>query len=261
MTATMGLALLLASAVIQAVFLLLGGKRRDFVSHWLLAATALALLTTLVARSIQIRFPAVTNTYESLVFFSAAVCVVLFIMRVQFPRRLPPAAQFGATLVSIVLLMLSSSPLAPRTIQPPIPALRSLWLALHVAFSFIGEAFFVVSFVAAICYFVSRRAESKEVLDMLGATSIGIGYPIFTAGALIFGAVWAETVWGSWWSWDPKETWALVTWLIYTAYLHTRYVRKLRGAWSAALSIAGFAATAFTFFGVNFLLSGLHSYR
>ena len=98
-------------------------------------------------------------------------------------------------------------------------------------------------------------------MDRLVATSIGIGYPVFTAGALIFGAVWAETAWGAWWSWDPKETWALITWLIYTAYLHTRLVRKLRGAWSAVLAIGGFVAMAFTFFGVNFLLSGLHSYR
>lgn len=259
--ATIGLLLIIASAVMQAVFLLLRGGRQDPVSHWLLGVAALILLATLVERSVQIRFAAVTNTYESLVFFSAALCAVLFVMRARAPRRLPPAALFGATLVGISLLMLSSSPLAPREIQPPIPALRSLWLALHVAFSFIGEAFFVVSFVAAICFFVSRREEARAELDRLVATSIGIGYPVFTAGALIFGAVWAETAWGSWWSWDPKETWALVTWLIYTAYLHARLVRKLRGAWSAALAIGGFVAMAFTFFGVNYLLSGLHSYR
>ncbi len=97
-------------------------------------------------------------------------------------------------------------------------------------------------------------------MDRLMATSIGIGYPIFTAGALVFGAIWAETAWGSWWSWDPKEIWALITWLIYTAYLHTRLVRKMRGRVSAVLVIVGFLATLFTFFGVNFLLSGLHSY-
>ena len=154
--ATIGLLLIIASAVMQAVFLLLRGGRQDPVSHWLLGVAALILLATLVERSVQIRFAAVANTYESLVFFSAALCAVLFVMRARAPRRLPPAALFGATLVGISLLMLSSSPLAPREIQPPIPALRSFWLALHVAFSFIGEAFFVVSFVAAIGFFVSR---------------------------------------------------------------------------------------------------------
>ena len=273
MMATAAFFLTIVSAVIQIVFLLRKGRPRDPVSHWLLGAAALGLLATLALRSIQIRFAALTNTYESLVFFSAALCAVLFIMRARSDakarpdakarsgRKLPPAAQFGATLVCIVLLALSSSPLAPQSVQPPIPALRSLWLALHVAFSFAGEAFFVVSFAAGISWFIARRPEAREDLDRLVATSIGIGYPVFTAGALIFGAVWAETAWGSWWSWDPKETWALVTWLVYTAYLHVRLVRKVRGAWSAALAIAGFAAAAFTFFGVNYLLSGFHSYR
>jgi len=262
--ATIGLLLIIASAVVQAAYLLLRGKGQDPVSHWLLAAASLTLLATLVERSLRIRFAAVTNTYESLLFFSAAICAVLFVMRARADRGtrgLPNLVQFGATLVCVVLLALSSSPLAPQGIQPPIPALRSLWLVLHVTFSFAGEAFFVVSFVAAIGLLASSRVEARDRLDRLIATSIGIGYPVFTAGALVFGAIWAETAWGSWWSWDPKETWALVTWLVYTAYLHTRLVRRLRGTWSAVLVIAGFAFTVFTFFGVNYLLPGLHSYR
>jgi ABC-type transport system involved in cytochrome c biogenesis permease subunit len=83
---------------------------------------------------------------------------------------------------------------------------------------------------------------------------------VFTVGALVFGAVWAEQAWGAWWSWDPKETWALVTWLVYTFYLHVRLIRKKTGALPAWISVIGFACTLFTFFGVNFLLSGLHSY-
>jgi cytochrome c-type biogenesis protein CcsB len=114
--------------------------------------------------------------------------------------------------------------------------------------------------VAAIAFLASHNEHRRDDMDRLVATSIGIGYPIFTAGALIFGAIWAQTAWGSWWSWDPKETWALITWLLYTAYLHTRLSKKLRGRTSAILAIAGFLATVFTYFGVNFLLSGLHSY-
>jgi ABC-type transport system involved in cytochrome c biogenesis permease subunit len=167
---------------------------------------------------------------------------------------------FGGTVVALVLLMISSSPLAPREIQPPIPALQSLWLVLHVTLAFIGEAFFVVSFVAAIVFLASKEEEKRGAADRIMYTSIGIGYPIFTAGALIFGAIWAEVAWGQWWSWDPKETWALITWLVYTAYLHTRLVRRLRGKTSAVLAIVGFVFTIFTYFGVNFLLSGLHSY-
>ena len=265
MMATIALVLIGLAAALQAAFLLRKGGRQDPVSHWLLAAGGGLLVATIVQRSIAIRFVAVTNTYESLVFFSAAIALLLFVLRLVLNRGaarstgLPP-------FVAAVLLMISSSPVAPKEIAPPIPALQSLWLVLHVTFSFIGEAFFVVSFVAAIAYLGASRAfasgseQKRADMDRLAATAIGIGYPIFTTGALIFGAIWAETAWGSWWSWDPKETWALVTWLIYTAYLHTRLVRSLRGRISAVLAIAGFAATVFTFFGVNFLLSGLHSY-
>jgi len=262
--ATIALILICLAAGLQAAFLLTKARRSDPASHWLLAAAAALLLATIVRRSIAIRFVAVTNTYESLVFFSAGIALLVFLLRCARGRAsapgLPPFVAFGSTLVAAVLLMISSSPLASKEIVPPIPALQSLWLVLHVTFSFIGEAFFVVGFVSAIAQLASRREDRRADMDRLTAASIGIGYPIFTAGALIFGAIWAETAWGSWWSWDPKETWALVTWLIYTAYLHTRLVRSLRGRVSAILAIAGFAATVFTFFGVNFLLSGLHSY-
>ncbi len=261
MMATLALLSIALAAVLQAGFLLRRENRRDPVSHWLLAAAAALLVATLVDRSIRISFVAVTDTYESLVFFSACICVVLFALRMAPKTRgLSPFVLFGATIVSLALLAVSSSPLAPRDISPPIPALRSFWLVLHVTFSFIGEAFFVVSFVAAIVQLASVKEEKRTEMDRLVATAIGIGYPVFTAGALVFGAIWAETAWGAWWSWDPKETWALITWLVYTAYLHTRLVKRLRGTTSAVLAIVGFAATVFTFFGVNFLLSGLHSY-
>jgi ABC-type transport system involved in cytochrome c biogenesis permease subunit len=219
------------------------------------------LFATLVARSVSIGFVAVTSMYESLLFLSAALCATLFVLRVARPARgMPPSVLFGATMVCLVLLLVSSSPLFPSGIQPPVPIIRSFWLVLHVIFTFIGEAFFVVSFVAAICSLAARDAEGRADMDRLTATAVGIGYPVFTAGALVFGAIWAEVAWGSWWSWDPKETWALITWLIYTAYLHTRLVRKMRGPLAAWIAIAGFAATVFTFFGVTFLLPGLHSY-
>jgi ABC-type transport system involved in cytochrome c biogenesis permease subunit len=261
MMATISLFLIVMAAVFQAGFLLRRENRRDPVSHWILAAAALLLLATLVDRSIRIRFAAVTDTYESLLFFSAAICAVLFTLRLaRRTQGFSPFVLFGATIVALALLAISSSPLAPHAVQPPIPALRSFWLVLHVTVSFIGEAFFVVSFIAAIVFLVSRNEGRRAEMDRLVAAAIGIGYPVFTAGALVFGAIWAETAWGAWWSWDPKETWALITWLIYTAYLHTRLVKKLRGRVSAVLAVAGFAATVFTFFGVNYLLSGLHSY-
>ncbi len=262
MMATIALVIVVIAAVFQAGFLLRRENRRDPVSPWLLAAAAVLLLVTLADRSVMIRFAAVTNMYESLLFFAAALCIVLFALRMtRRTQGFPPFVFFGATIVALALLALSSSPLAPRGLQVPIPALRSYWLVLHVTLSFIGEAFFVVSFVAAIAWFAVSDKDRRADLDRLVAASIGVGYPVFTVGALVFGAIWAETAWGAWWSWDPKETWALVTWLVYTAYLHTRLAKSLRGRVSALLAVIGFAATVFTFLGVNYLLTGLHSYN
>ena len=258
--ATTALILIAAAAALQIVFLIRKGETRDPVSHWALLAASLLLFVVTIDRSIKISFPAVTNTYESLVFFSAVICVVIFVLRLVMKSSVMRFILLGCTVVALALLMISSSPLAPRDIQPPIPALQSLWLVLHVSLAFIGEAFFTVSLVAAIVFLVTKDEEKKAAADRIMYTTIGIGYPIFTAGALIFGAIWAEVAWGQWWSWDPKETWALITWLVYTAYLHTRLIRRLRGKTSAWLAIIGFAFTVFTFFGVNFVLSGLHSY-
>jgi ABC-type transport system involved in cytochrome c biogenesis permease subunit len=258
--ATTALVLIAAAVGLQVIFLIRRGDTRDPVSHWALLAAAVLLFSVTIDRSIRISFPAVTNTYESLVFFSATVCAVTFVLRLVMKSAVTRFILLGVTIVALALLMISSSPLAPRDIQPPIPALQSLWLVLHVTLAFVGEAFFVVSLVAAIIFLATRQEERKTAADRIMYTSIAIGYPIFTVGALIFGAIWAEVAWGQWWSWDPKETWALITWLVYTAYLHTRLVRRLRGRVSAVLAIVGFAFTAFTFFGVNFLLSGLHSY-
>ncbi len=260
MISTIAFVLLCISCIIQIVFLLRERKVKDFFSHYLLLAAAILLFINIIDRSIRIKFLAITNTFESLIFFSAVITLVLFIYRLKIRKNIIPFIIFGGTIIAIILLAIASSPIAPKEVLPPVPALQSYWLILHVTFSFIGEAFFVVSFIAAIYYLATKDGEKKKNIDRIIYTSIVIGYPIFTAGALIFGAIWAEAAWGNYWSWDPKETWAFITWLIYTAYLHTRFVRKLRGKISAILAIIGFAAMIFTFFGVNYLLPGLHSY-
>jgi cytochrome c-type biogenesis protein CcsB len=260
MIAAAAFALLIVSAVLQAAYLLRRHAKLDPLSHYLQLAASVLLLAVTVERSIRIRFVAVTNTFESLVFFSAVIALLLFIYRLKARDRTIPHITFGVTVVAIALLAVASSPIAPGDLAPPIPALQSYWLVLHVILSFIGESFFVVAFVCAVTYLATRDEQRRKSLDRLTYTTIAIGYPIFTAGALIFGAIWAQTAWGRYWSWDPKETWALITWLVYTAYLHTRIIKRFRGKVSAVLAIVGFAFTMFTFFGVNYLLSGLHSY-
>ena len=260
MTATVAFLLIFASMISQIVFLFLCGKVQDRVSHYMLITAALLLFLTTGIRSNQIGFLAITNTFESLIFFSGAIALILSVYKFKARGKVLPLVYFGGTVLSIMLLAVAASPAIPKEALPPIPALRSHWLVLHVTFAFIGEAFFAFAFAASIFQIAARDERNKRIADRISYTSIGIGYPVFTAGALIFGAIWAQYAWGSYWSWDPKETWALVTWIVYTGYLHTRFVAKMKGRTSAILSIVGFCLTMFTFFGVNYLLSGLHSY-
>lgn len=251
---------LIASAGIMALWLFRKDKAVDPISPWTLGLSAAAGLGAIALRSYQIGFLALTSTYESLIFYSAVVALLVLAWRLQ--KRLPyiRGAAFGAAFVSMVLMAVASSPLLPKDALPPIPALRSAWLLLHVSFSFIGEAFFVASFVASIMFLSTKDGERRLALDRVTYTSVAIGYAFFTSGALAFGAIWAEQAWGRWWSWDPKETWALVTWLVYTLYLHLRLTMKRKDSLPAAVSVIGFLCTVFTFFGVNYLLPGLHSY-
>ncbi|HUX39729.1 MAG TPA: cytochrome c biogenesis protein CcsA [Rectinemataceae bacterium] len=260
--AVIGLALIALSAIPQIVFFLRRGGEADPLSHWILLAAGLALFGTIVARSIEIDFPAVTNTYEAVIFFSASLCIVMAVLRF-ISKKSTSALRwsiFGGTVIALALVMLTSSPIVGKDVNPPIPALHSYWLVLHVTMAFIGESFFAISMVTAIVYLLTKDDERKKAIDRIMYTTVMIGYPIYTAGALIFGAIWAEYAWGVYWSWDPKETWALITWLVYTAFLHTRFVMKVKGRVSAILSITGFFFTIFTFAGVNYLLAGLHSY-
>jgi cytochrome c-type biogenesis protein CcsB len=107
---------------------------------------------------------------------------------------------------------------------------------------------------------IAALSLTPDVLDDLTYKTIAIGFPIFTLGGLIFGAIWADQAWGKYWSWDPKETWSLITWFVYAFYIHARHMRGWRGNKIAVMAVIGFACTIFTYLGVNLLLSGLHSY-
>lgn len=134
---------------------------------------------------------------------------------------------------------------------------------LIVMLSYIGSLvfiFFVWRYGTALKRILESFSISKEMLDDLTYKLIAIGFPVFTLGGLIFGAIWADQAWGRYWSWDPKETWSLITWFVYAFYLHARYLRGWRGTKIIIVAIVGFISTLFTYLGVNLLLSGLHAY-
>ncbi|MDA8215357.1 MAG: c-type cytochrome biogenesis protein CcsB [Nitrospiraceae bacterium] len=129
--------------------------------------------------------------------------------------------------------------------------------------SYVGAAGFVFltwRYGHALKKLIESFSISQEILDDLTYKNIAIGFPIFTLGGLIFGAIWADQAWGKYWSWDPKETWSLITWFVYAFYLHARLLKGWRGEKIAIVAVIGFVCTIFTYLGVNLLLSGLHSY-
>lgn len=124
----------------------------------------------------------------------------------------------------------------------------------------LGVVLVVWNFGGALKKVITSFSLSPELLDDLTYKSIAVGFPIFTLGGLIFGAIWADQAWGKYWGWDPKETWSLITWFVYAFYLHVRFVKGWRGHKIAMVAVIGFVCTVFTYLGVNLLLSGLHSY-
>ncbi len=210
----------------------------------------------LILRGIEMNFIPITNVYEAVTFVAWIGAVVVFYM--YKTHKIPASVGFISTAVLVGFYAVSSSPLVSPEIAPPVPILRSYWLVLHISFAFLGEVFFIVSFAAALAYLFSKTKEKRARMDDLTYKTILIGFPFFTLGALVFGAIWAKFAWGRFWSWDPKESWSLITWLFYAGYLHSRYVLKWKGKKSIILALVAFAAMIFTFFGVDFL-GGLHS--
>jgi cytochrome c-type biogenesis protein CcsB len=209
-----------------------------------------------------------SNMYESLVFFSWSI--ILLYLLIEYKYKNKSIGGVAGPLAFFALAYASLSPHIEDRISPLIPALKSNWLIIHVITCFIGYAAFAVSFGVAIMYIMKAgdaqgkgrllsQFPSVKILDRLIYQTITLGFLFLTMG-IITGAVWANSAWGSYWSWDPKETWSLITWFIYATLIHSRMVRGWRGKRVALLSIIGFIAVMFTYFGVNYILPGLHSY-
>jgi ABC-type transport system involved in cytochrome c biogenesis permease subunit len=209
-----------------------------------LAVAGLVLHTAaLILRTFESGHAPFTNMYESLSFLSWAIVLAFVIINnaVRIPRVGP-----YLMLIVVALVALASSPLMPKNATPLVPALQSYWLWLHVSVTLLGEAFFAVAFVSSILYLRADSEEKKEKMDSVSYRSVAVGFPLFTLGGLIFGMVWAYKAWGTYWSWDPKEVWSLITWLVFALYLHTRIVMGWKGKRSAVIAIVGFLAALFT---------------
>ena len=237
------------------------------------AANSVAIvLRYFEARGMGFNQAPLSNLYESVVFF--AWTIVLIYMLLDLKYRQPSV---GAFVIPFAFLAMIWAQLQLNAgIEPLVPALQSNWLTYHVITCFLGYAAFAVACGVSVMYLIKAGKEEKsaedspvggilgmfpstKVLDDLNYKAIMVGFPMLTLG-IITGAAWANYAWGTYWSWDPKETWSLIVWFIYAAFLHARFTRGWVGRRVAWLSIFGFAATIFCYLGVNLVLSGLHSY-
>ncbi len=252
----------LAATVI--FFLYLAWRRRGVALAGLIVVFAGAALniTAIIYRWAVAEYPPFSNMYESLLLMACAIAVSYGVFQI-----LAKIQALGGPVMALAVLSLGYASFFTRSdVSPLVPALQSNWLTIHVITYFIGYGGLSVSFVASLAYLFKR----KPALENLACQAINFSFPFLTIG-LITGAVWAKTAWGDYWSWDPKETWALITWLVYLNFLHLRYtLPPLAGkfGWKSEslpkirciFSVAGYLTVLFTYFGVNYLLSGLHSY-
>lgn len=226
----------------------------------LLTTNAFVFLSAaLVARAVATGHGPFANMFEfSLAFSWGAVALFLYF---EFRYQMRTLALF---VLPVALGLLVYATTVPRDIEPLVPALQNnLLLSTHVAVAVIAYGAFTVAFAAAVLYLLQRNdairwLPPKAKLDEIGYRAVLVGFPML-ALVIFLGAIWAEIAWGTYWSWDPKETASLMTWLIYGGYLHARVMRGWRGDRSAWLLIGGFAATLFTYYG-NLFFGGMHGY-
>ncbi len=256
------------------------------VSRGIVIISNLLFGSTLLIRWIGEGYFPLSNLYESLIFLSWTISFIHLVVESKTQSRIvgslaTPLVFFISGFSSLTL------PVEMQKALPLVPSLQSNWLMMHVSMMMISYATLIVGSLFSLLYlaFVYFNKEQKqlsveisvnknltvstflnfsklsllETVDILSYRIIGLGFPFLTIG-IISGAVWANEAWGSYWSWDPKETWALITWLVFAIYLHSRLLKGWQGKKAAVLGSAGFFVIWICYLGVNFLGKGLHSY-
>lgn len=218
----------------------------------------------LVIRTVNAGRLPLSNQYEFASAFAWGIALCFLIFERKFAFR-----ALGTFVTPILFLIIGYAAMRDKTVRPLMPALQSKWLAIHVGLAIISYGAFAVAAGISGMYllrdkfsqdsFFKRNIPAINKLDDLSYRAIAAGF-LFLSLVIITGAIWAEAAWGSYWAWDPKETWALITWIIYAIYLHLRISKGWRGQRAAWFSIIGFICVIFTYVGVNTFLPSLHSY-
>ncbi len=258
-------ALYLISMILYFIFFTMKKEKIGRYASYVIRTALVFHTIALIARGIGAGRVPLTNQYEFATSFAwgIALCFIYFEYKFDFKAM-------GTFVAPIVFIIIGYAAMQNKGVRPLMPALQSNWLTIHVSTAVISYGAFGVACGVSGMYLLRERFKedeffikhipSLEKLDLISYRAISLGY-LFLTLVMVTGAIWAESAWGRYWAWDPKETWSFITWIIYSVYLHARIARGWKGKKAALFSVIGFICVLFTYIGVNTLLPSIHSYR
>lgn len=262
-TFMVSLAVYFLSTLLYFVYMAVKKDWASKAAFYVMGTGLLVHTVSIVSRGIAAGRLPLTNQYEFASAFSWGIALVflIFVKKFKFDA-------LGTFVAPVIFLVIGYASMQSKEIHNLMPALQSNWLGFHVATAIIAYGAFGVAFGVALAFLLKGKAKGKvassipdeKTLDLIIYRAVALGF-LFLTLCMITGAIWANKAWGSYWSWDPKETWSLITWIIYAIFLHLRVRKGMTGRSAAIFAAVGFVCVLFTYIGVNTLLSGLHSYK
>ncbi len=261
----LGITFLAAAAYL--VFFVSQNKQIRKMARMILLFSGILQTLHIASRYILAGHTPITSQHEAVVFFAWATTWAYLSFRWRYTVK-----NFGTFVSILIFCLLLISSFSSREVTPLLPALQSVWLPIHAGVSIIAYGFLSLAFCGGLMYLLQERElknkkfgyffsrfPSLDALDQLNNHCLTAGFVFLTLG-IVTGSIWARQAWGTYWQWDPKETWSLITWFLYLVQLHQRLTVGWRGRRAAVMAIVGFAAVVFTLWGVTYLLGGIHSY-
>ncbi len=255
------------AAAAYLVFFVNQNKKIRKIARMILLVSGVLQTLHIASRFILAGHTPITSQHEAVVFFAWATTWAYLSFRWRYTVK-----NFGTFVSVFICCLLLISSFSSREFTPLLPALQSNWLPIHAGVSIIAYGFLSLAFCGGLMYLLQERElkskkfgyffsrfPSLDALDQLNNHCLTAGFVFLTLG-IVTGSVWARQAWGTYWHWDPKETWSLITWFVYLVQLHQRYTVGWRGKRAAVMAIVGFSAVVFTLWGVTYLLGGVHSY-
>lgn len=255
------------AAAAYLVFFVSQNKKTRKVARMILLVAGVLQSLYIGSRFILAGHTPITSQHEAVVFFAWATTWAYLSFRWRYTVK-----NFGTFVSILIFCLLLDASFSSRDFTPLLPALQSVWLPIHAGVSIVAYGFLSLAFCGGLMYLLQERElknkkfgyffsrfPSLDALDQLNSHCLTAGFVFLTLG-IVTGSVWARQAWGTYWQWDPKETWSLITWFLYLVQLHQRFTVGWRGKRAAVMAIVGFAAIVFTLWGVPFLLGGIHSY-